>query len=332
MNKYRTLILALSMGLLGLLPAWGDQTGGDRIGWKDTIFVAADETRDSVASFGGDVVIDGKVRRSVFAMGGTITVGGEVGDAVVGLGSRIVLKSTAVVKGDLVSMGGTIEKEPGFRVEGDTVFFKGPLFSDKVFKNGLWGLIFFPFWPIVLIVKMVNIFLWALAAFLAAMIMPKQIGRASAQLRTSFWPVLGTGILAHIVFGFLAVFSALLCLILIGVPILFALLMAGLAIKVFGRVALFYFFGESLARSFKWNAPTALGASFLGLLLIEVVGFIPIFGVLFKAVLTALGWGLAVRTKFGTVDNWFKKGAPTPPAAPILAGPAAPVPPPPQAA
>lgn len=330
MAKYKTLILALTLGLLGFLPVWGDQTGGDRIGWKDTIVVTAGETRDSIASFGGDVIVDGTVRRSVFAMGGTITISGEVGDAVVGLGSRIVLRSTAVIKGDLVSMGGSIEKEPGFRVEGDTVNFKGPMFSDKAFKNGLWGLIFFPFWPIVLIFKMVNIFLWALAAFLAAMIMPKQIARASAQLRTSFWPVLGTGILAHIVFAFLIVFAALLCLILIGVPILFALIMAGVAIKIFGRVALFYFFGESLARSFKWNRPSALGASFLGLLVIEVVGFIPIIGLLFKAVLTALGWGLVVRTRFGTMDNWFKKGAPVPPA-PVLPGPAAPVPPPPAA-
>lgn len=313
MTKYKTIILALTMVLVSLLPAWGDQTGGDRIGWKDTIVVTAGETRDSVSSFGGDVIVDGKVRRSVFAMGGTITVSGEVGDAVVGFGSRIVLKSTAVVKGDLVSLGGTIEKEPGFRIEGDTVYFKGPLFSDKVFKNGLWGLIFFPFWPIVLVIKMVNVFLWALAAFLAAMLIPKHLDRAAAQVRTSFWPVLGIGVLAHIVFGFLVVFAALLCLILIGVPILFVLVMAGLAIKVFGRVALFYFFGQSLAKSLKWNAPSALGASFLGLLVIEVIGFIPIIGWLFKGVLTALGWGVAVRTRFGTVDNWFKKRAPLPP-------------------
>ena len=126
MSGSKTILLALTMVLAGLLPAWGEQSGGDRIGWKDTIVVAADETRDSVASFGGDVIVDGKVRRSVFAMGGTITVSGEVGDAVVGLGSRIVLKSTAVIKGDLVSMGGTIEKEPGFRIEGDTVYFKDP--------------------------------------------------------------------------------------------------------------------------------------------------------------------------------------------------------------
>ncbi len=326
MTRYRIAFLALALGLLSLLPAWGAQTS-NRIGWKDTIVVSAGETRDSVASFGGAVIVDGRVRKSVFAMGGTITISGEVGDAVVGLGSRIVLKSSAVVKGDLVSMGGSIEKEPGFRVEGDTVNFKGPMFSEKAFKNGVWGLIFFPFWPIVLIFKMVNIVLWALAAFLGAMLLPKQIARASAQLRTSFWPVLGIGILAHIAFGFLVVFAALLCLILIGVPILFALIMAGLATKIFGRIALFYFFGESLARSLKWKAPSALGASFLGLLVIEVVGFIPIIGLLFKAVLTALGWGLVVRTKFGTVDNWFKKGGAVPPAtvppATILPGPAA---------
>jgi hypothetical protein len=323
MNGFKALLLALTMVLLSLVPLGAGQSEGNRIGWKDTIVVTEGETRDSVASFGGDVIVDGKVRRTVFAMGGTITVSGEVGDAVVGIGSRIILKPTAVVKGDLVSLGGTIEKEPGFRIEGDTVYFKGPLFANTAFKNGPWGLIFFPFWPIVLIIKTINIFLWALAAFLAAMIIPKQIDRAAAQVQTAFWPVIGTGILAHIVFGFLVVFAALLCLILIGIPILFVLVMAGVAIKIFGRVALLYFFGQSLARAFKWNVPTAVGASLLGLLVVEFIGFIPIIGVLFKGVLTVLGWGVAIRTKFGTVDSWAKKGAPLPPPA-AAAPPAAP--------
>jgi hypothetical protein len=333
MTSHKTLIVALTAGLLALtafLPAAGVQSGGDRFAWKDTIVVTADEVRNSVACFGGDVIIEGKVRKSVFAMGGTITVSGEVGEAVVGIGSRIIIKSSAVIKGDLVGLGGTIEKEPGFRVDGDTVYFKGKELSDRVFKNGVWGLVFFPFLPIFLIFKMVNVFLWILAAFLVAMLFPKQIVRASAQVRSSFWPSLGTGILALIVYVFLIVFSALLCVILIGIPILFALMMAGLAVKVFGRVVVFHFFGESLARSFKWSQPTALGAAFLGLLVVEVIGFIPILGSLFTGLVDALGWGLAVRTKFGTADNWFKKGAPLPPTPPAPPPPA-PVPPPPAA-
>ena len=333
MIHHRTLVVLLALAALSLpacLPAAGFQSGGDRFGWKDTIVVTAGEVRDSVACFGGDVIVEGKVRKSVFAMGGTITISGEVGDAVVGIGSRIIVKSSAVIKGDLVGLGGTIEKEPGFRVDGDTVYFKGAQISDRVFKNGLWGLVFFPFLPIFLIFKMVNVFLWILAAFLVAMLFPRQVVRASSQVRTSFWPTLGTGILALIVYVFLIVFSALLSIILIGIPILFALLMAGLAVKVFGRVVLFHFFGESLARSFKWNRPTALGAALLGLLVVEIVGFIPIIGSLFTGVVDAVGWGLAVRTKFGTMDNWFKKGAPLPPSPPAPVPPV-PVPPPPAA-
>jgi len=321
----------LALAVLAIVPAASAQPGGSKVAWKGTIVVAAGETRDSVACFGGDVVIEGRVRRGVFGLGGTITVSGEVGESVVGLGSRIVVKSGALIKGDLVSLGGTIEKEPGFRVEGDTVYLKGAALSDKFFKNGLLGFIFFPFWPIILVIKMVNLFLWFLAALFLSMILPKNIARAAGQAREAFWPALGTGILALIAFGFLMVFAAILCLVLIGIPLIFTLAMAGLAVKIFGRVAVFYFFGESLARSFRWNKPAAFGISFLGLAAVGFIGFIPILGILFNAVVNALGWGLAIRTKFGTTDNWFKKNGRPAAAPPQPAAPPAPVPPPPVA-
>jgi hypothetical protein len=326
MKNHKTIFAALGLAVLALVPAAGAQSNGSKFAWKDTVVVPAGETRDSVACFGGDINIEGKVRKGVFGMGGTITVSGEVGEAVVGLGSRIVVKSGALIKGDLVSLGGTIEKEPGFRVEGDTVYLKGAAFSERVFKNGLLGFVFFPFWPIILVFKLVNLFLWFLAALFLAMLLPKNIARAAEQVRTAFWPTLATGILGIIAFGFLIIFSAILCLVLIGIPILFTLATAGLAVKVFGRVTLFYFFGESLARSFKWGKPTVFGASVLGLVAVGFLGFIPILGILFTAVIDVLGWGLAIRTKFGSVDNWFKKNGHPPAAAPI---PSASVPPPP---
>ena len=73
------------------------QERGARVGYKDTIVVAAGETRDNVVSFGGDIIVDGKVRKTVFSLGGAITVSGEIGDAVVGIGSAITIKSTAVI-------------------------------------------------------------------------------------------------------------------------------------------------------------------------------------------------------------------------------------------
>ena len=39
----------------------------------------------------------------------------------------------------------------------------------------------------------------------------------------------------------------------------------------------------------------------------KLIGFIPFFGFLFALVLNIIGWGVVIRTKFGTKENWFRK-------------------------
>jgi hypothetical protein len=109
------------------------------------------------------------------------------------------------------------------------------------------------------------------------------------------------------------IISAFLCLILIGIPILLTVAVAAICLRVFGQVALYHFFGESLSRSFGKHHPSVMGASLLGLLITSVIGFIPVLGLLFSFALSILGFGVAIRTKFGTAENWFgRKPAPTP--------------------
>jgi hypothetical protein len=298
----------LGLCLLGAMAFAIDfQKSNDRFGYKDTIVVERGETRENVVAFGGDIIVEGRVRKNVVAFGGTITVSGEVGDSVVGIGSRITLKSTAVVEGDLFGLGGVIEKEPGFRVNGDTVYFKSSELMSKVFKEGLKSILSLSLLPVIIIFKFVSIFIWFLLALLVASLFPKQVTFASGEIRRSFWPVFGTGLLAYICFVVLIIFAAILCLVLIGIPILFALALAALAIKIFGKVVLFYFFGESLAKSLHWRSVSPLGGALLGLLVVTLIGFIPILGFLFSLVLGILGWGVVVRTKFGTTENAFRR-------------------------
>jgi hypothetical protein len=96
------------------------------------IFIAEDDEQDNVISFGGKVVIEGKVRESVISFGSDVIISGEVGDIVLGFGSNITLKPSATVKGDVVSLGGILEKEAGSIIEGDTVYFKG--FEERALK------------------------------------------------------------------------------------------------------------------------------------------------------------------------------------------------------
>ena len=307
-------LLAVLVFLAGLAAPLAAQ---HEISVKRDIFVAAGETQDNIIGLGGNIIVEGRVRQSVVNLGGTITVTGEVGEAVVGIGSHIILKPTAVVRGDVVALGGVLEKEPGCTISGDTVYFKSSELGSRFFRQGLKGIFAFPLFPLLLVIKLIGIFLWFIAALVVAALFPRPVVRAASVLKSSFWPVFGTGILAIVIFTGLAIFTALLCFILIGIPLAIALFWAGLIVKVFGRVVLFYVLGESLLKAFGARNIRVVGASLMGLLIVSFVGFIPFLGFLFTLVLSILGWGIVVRTKFGTTDHWLgRKHQPPAPVAP----------------
>jgi hypothetical protein len=110
-----------------------------------------------------------------------------------------------------------------------------------------------------------------------------------------------------ILFVGLVIVSAFLSLILIGIPFLLLLIALGFIIKIFGEVALFYFFGESVGKAFRNRVPAPVGAVVLGLIVVSFIKLVPIIGWLFGFCLTIIGWGVAVRTKFGTTENWLKR-------------------------
>ncbi|MCK4556110.1 MAG: hypothetical protein KAU47_01235, partial [Candidatus Aminicenantes bacterium] len=106
----------------------------------------------------------------------------------------------------------------------------------------------------------------------------------------------------------LVIFATLLSFVLIGIPLLIALIIIGFIIKLFGRVFLFYFFGESLIQAFNKNSKvSAFGGMILGFIFVSFISFIPFIGGLFMFCLSIIGWGIVIRTKFGTTENWFKK-------------------------
>jgi hypothetical protein len=283
------------------------------IGSNKDIHVAPGEIQDKILSFGGNVFIEGAVREDVFVVGGSITISGEVGKSVVGIGSHVVIKATAKIGEDLAALGGTLEKEPGCSIVGDTIYFETRELGDKLFKDGLFRSLFsLSLIPIIVVIKLVLIFLWLIAAAIGAALFPKPIAFAAGEIRKSFWPALGTGIVAILVFTMLVFFAALLSIVLIGIPIALALGVAGFLVKVFGRLAVFYFLGEGLLKALGSKRIGAMGAVVTGLLVFSLATFVPVLGFFFGFVMNAVGWGIAIRTKFGLRENWFVK---TPPAA-----------------
>ena len=302
---------SLALAVLGLILAaplaFPPRASAD-VGFRKDIHVAPGETQDKIFSLGGNVLIEGTVTDDVMVVGGSITISGEARQSVVGIGSRIIVKSTARIGEDLAALGGTLEKEPGCTIGGDTIYFQTAELGDRLFKDGLLSSVFsMSLIPIFVVFKLVIIFLWLMVALMGAALFPKPIAFASGEVRKSFWPAFGIGLAAILVFSGLVLFAALLSIILIGIPVLLALIVAGTFIKVFGRLAVFYFLGDSALRALGSKRISALGAVLAGLLLFSLVGFIPIVGFFFGFVMNAVGWGIALRTKFGTRENWFHK-------------------------
>jgi hypothetical protein len=301
----------LSLALLVLLasvPLAFSAPGQAKISSGKDINVAPGETQDKIFSLGGHVYIEGTIREDVFVIGGSITISGEVGQSVVGIGSHVVIKGTAKIGEDLAALGGTLEKEPGCSIVGDTIYFETRELGDRLFKDGLFQSLFsLSIIPVIVVIKLVIIFLWLIAAAIGVALFPKPVAFAAGEIRRAFWPALGLGLVAILVFTMLVLFAALLSFVLIGIPIALALGIAGFLVKVFGRLAVFYFLGESLLRALGSKRVGAMGAVMAGLLVFSLAGFVPVLGFLFGFVMNAVGWGIAIRTKFGSTENWFLK-------------------------
>ena len=301
MNK-KIFCLAILFLFFGLIPLQGQG-----FVFKKDIVVKEGETQDNIISWGGEIRIEGTVTDSVINFGGTIIIEGEVEKTVLGFGSDIILKSTARIEGDVLSLGGTLDKDPEAIIEGDTVYFSTSDEVSKFLKEGFAGVFGFSLLPLLIIFRLITLVIWFILAIILVAIFSKQISFASNQIRTSFWPIFGTGILSIIIFTGLIIFSVFLCFILIGIPILLALAAIGIVIKIFGRVVIFYFLGGWIFKAFGGKQASGLLTVILGLLLFGLLGFIPVIGALFSFVLSIIGWGVVIRTKFGSVENWFKR-------------------------
>ncbi|MDI6698578.1 MAG: hypothetical protein QME85_06545 [Candidatus Saccharicenans sp.] len=309
-NSYTAIRLAFILAMVIMLTgkasaAWYRFDRTAQPTFKEEIIISSGETQKNVLAFGSRVVVEGRVEESVVAFGGEITVSGEVGQSVVGFGSRVIIKSTAAIKEDLVVMGGTLEKEPGCTIGKDTVYIPtSGKFISEIFRKG----IFFPLGAFFLALKLISLFFGILLTIFVAGIFPRQVYFAAEKIRTDFWPVLGTGFLAMIIYASLIILSSLLIFLIIGIPLLFMFLFAGIILKVFGGTAFSCFFGESFLKALGVKKmPHIIWIAVTGLVIVTFLGLIPVIGLIFSLVVSLTGWGVAIRTRFGTLDNWFAR-------------------------
>jgi hypothetical protein len=273
----------------------------------------------------------GETAGTVVALFGNVKNEGVItGDCVSILGS-IVLGDSAVIQGDAVSVGGTIEdSSEGSRIDGETVSMPFLPFS-PIAMPGAFGLLLF---------GLVSFGLFVGLAALAGRLFPDRLLRISETIsrRTLLSLVLGllSVPLACVVF-------LLLLVTVIGIPLAIILPFLFVLAAFIGYVASAYLLGTKLLGrrvdgSGGMFAPILAGTAFvtifylLGIPFLSGSGFVRVVGVVLLAlwvligtVCWKLGFGALLLSRLGQAPRandpqWYPASSPTTPSAPSMSG------------
>jgi hypothetical protein len=235
------------------------------------------------------------------------------------------LGTTAVVRGDISTLGGYLDKDPEALVEGQVnsgfdsnfhIQFPGRVYVPAI---GV-GAFFSPIWNALSL--LFATFVMAALAIVAVMFWPKHTERAAHAVISQ--PVLsgGMGLLTVAVLPFATVAMAITLILIPVIPLGLILLVV---MVIFGWIALGLELGQRFAQALKqdWHPALAAGMGTFALTfvalgvnqMLDCVGWIVPFTV------TLLGLGAVLLTRFGTRDY---PGVAAVPAAPVPVPPVVP--------
>ena len=296
--------------------------------------VEADETiRNDIALFGEDLTIKegATVKGNVALFGGNATISGTVDGDIVLFGGNLTAESTAVIDGNCALLGGNLTDDTEAGINCTTASFGAgfaPLFSEiaaqvdrptppipgpgdvstTVHRPSAAGQFFGG-----IAEAAGQTLVMALLAFGVASLLPNHLKEAEAVVRqkpmTSGIVGMLTAVAVPVLIALLAVTSAILVLVCIGIlgfPIVFLLGVAFAAAMVFGWITMGDLVGRWLAEKMNLQNRTlpvtaALGTAALtfGIGLIGALPFI--FGEgLLTVIIGSIGLGAATLTRMGT--------------------------------
>lgn len=268
--------------------------------------------------FGGSVMVEdgGIVKGDLVLFGGSITIAGTVTGDLVLIGGSGILKSTAVVEGDMDTVGGSFQTESGALIMGTTNNYTSPpalslslpnAFTDpdltKLPNDVTRYITAANFNPITdlawLIMKSLG---WAALAALVLMFLEKytlQVRKAALHQ-----PAI-TGSFGFISLLVVIVVTVVLSVTILLIPVaLIGLLIFGFAVA-FGWIAVGLEVGQRMSQLFhqEWALPisAALG-TFTVNLVANGIGFIPCVGWVVPFLISLLGLGAVILSRFGTIS------------------------------
>lgn len=299
-SKWIYTVFILCLLLTFSIPALAEGVG-DRVRIGSDIEIPKDQTvnGDSVTIFGSQK-IEGHVNGSIVTIFGNLDLYGGSDDDVVTIFGKTSLHEGAKITGDFVTVGGKLERANNTTISGDvtTVYMSNAL--SNMFHNFRFNF-HMPNWWIYPF-KLNAILLSIIVALILIYFFLPHLRRINEFVLTDPMKAGLTGLISVVVVVFA---TLLLCVTIIGIPIALILLLVIWAAFVMGSVAIYLLIGERLVEQFGWNVNQYV-AGILGAVLIGVASILPWIGWLIKLLISLMGFGAVIKTKFGTGKPWIR--------------------------
>lgn len=251
---------------------------------KDVNIKRGEVVYGDVIVFNGDAIIAGKVQGNVVALGGDVK-----------------LKSTARITGQLTVLGGEIEREPGARIEGG-IAGKGSIRPFTYNHRWYWSP---TAWLGASLIANFLFFLGTLAlGIVVVALLPDHTEKVALFITREPWQSIGVGFLA-----FLLVIPSMvaLAITLIGIPLIPLFLLFVIVSFIYGYFAACLVIGKRIFEVAKSTSSSPFFEMIVGVIVVGILRFVPFIGGLLGFVVSLLGVGAVLLTKFGTGKPWIKR-------------------------
>jgi len=298
------LISCVVFGFCGVLLSQDSEGDGDML-----VIAKGQDIAEDVIVFAKSVLVQGVARRGVASFGGSVIVEGTVRGDVAVVGGTLEIRDGGIVHGDVIVVGGRLQRGPLGRVD-------GKVFATSVFEEKLLNLFSTPSKTLLSVNyslaaiswRLLRALTWLLMSLLIFKLFPMQIISASRRMRYDAARVLGVGMLAFLATGTALFVFLVLCVVLIGIPLIIIWLVFCLAAWIFGSVAFYYFFGDLVGRWLLRKETLSPNVIFpIGVVVYALLRLVPILTFILPFLVLTLAFGAVYCTRFGTGTPWFRK-------------------------
>lgn len=200
---------------------------------------------DDLVLVGGNATVLGEVRGDVVVIRGALDLQGRVKGDVVAILTDTTVGDEARIGGDLVHLGGSFEASPEAKIGGQTFHADLPSFAFGEGARHVAG-------SALGVVYLIKVLLFAIlfwAMLIIVCVAPRRVTDAGEALGELWGRALFVGLLAYAAYFVLFGIFLMLCLVLIGVPLLALLVFAWFVVKAMGMASILWLVGDRLVRS-----------------------------------------------------------------------------------